>query len=57
MKTCYNCNRLNKDNDRYCRYCGKAIRNNSYYTGLKIGIVLGTLGIIIMLILYAIMYL
>ena len=49
MKTCYNCNSLNKDQDIYCR--------NLYYTWIKVGTIIGIIGIIIMVILFAIMYL
>ena len=57
MKTCYNCNSLNKDQDIYCRNCGKVMHNNSYYTWIKVGTIIGIIGIIIMVILFAIMYL
>lgn len=37
MKKCYNCERKNRDNDKYCRNCGYELKSNTHYVLINIG--------------------
>lgn len=56
MKRCYNCKRINRDKDKYCRNCGYAMKKNIYYIIINIGTVLAFLGLIFVIILFITSY-
>ena len=57
MKKCYNCKKINKDNDKYCRHCGYIIKNNAYYIFINIGTILAFIGFIFIIALFIASYL
>ncbi|NMA51137.1 MAG: hypothetical protein GX951_04735 [Mollicutes bacterium] len=39
MKKCYNCSKVNKDTDNYCRNCGYILKNKKYYITLGVMVI------------------
>ena len=54
MKKCLNCKNSNKDFDKYCRNCGCVLNKNYYYIIINILIIMFSIGILLMVILFAI---
>ena len=57
MRMCYNCKRINRENDKYCRNCGLLIKNNKYYILINIGTVIVLIALIFIIVLFTASYL
>jgi hypothetical protein len=56
MKKCRNCDRIIKDEDRYCFYCGTKIKKESYYIFFNIVIFILIILLSLTTILYVLSY-
>lgn len=56
MKKCYNCNGLNHNTDKYCRYCGHMIKSNLYYILINITTIISIVAFLLIIALFIVSY-
>lgn len=56
MKKCYNCKKINRDTDKYCRNCGYIIKSNTYYILVNIGTIFAVLILVFVIVLFIASY-